>query len=39
MAQWEMPNEYLPPQAYTEFARERAAFERETVARLGLTID
>jgi len=39
MAQWEMPNEYLGPQAYTEFARERAAFERETVTRLGLTID
>jgi tripartite-type tricarboxylate transporter receptor subunit TctC len=39
MAQWEMPNEYLGPQAYAEFARERAVFERETVARLGLSID
>lgn len=37
--QWDMPDEYLGPQAYLEFARERAAFERETVARLGLTID
>ncbi len=37
--QWDMPDEYLDPQAYLEFARERTAFERETVARLGLTID
>jgi len=39
MRQWDMPDEYLGPQAYLEFARERAAFERETVARLRLTID
>jgi tripartite-type tricarboxylate transporter receptor subunit TctC len=39
MAQWDMPDEYLDPQAYTEFARERTAFERDTVARLRLSID
>ncbi len=39
MRQWEMPDEYLGPQDYQEFARERAAFERDTVRRLGLTID
>ena len=37
--QWDMPDEYLGPEAYREFARERAVFERETVARLRLTID
>ena len=37
--QWDMPDEYLGPQAYLEFARERAAFERDTVMRLQLTID
>ncbi len=39
MAQWDMPDEYLGPQAYLEFARERTAFERQAVARLGLSID
>lgn len=39
MAQWDMPDEYLDPQAYLEFARERTAFEREAVARMGLSID
>jgi tripartite-type tricarboxylate transporter receptor subunit TctC len=39
MRQWELPDEYLAPQAYLEFARERAAFERETMARLGFSID
>jgi len=39
MRRWDMPNEYLGPQAYLEFARERVAYEREMVARLGLSID
>ena len=39
MRTWDMPDEYLGPQAYLEFARERASFERDTVTRLGLTID
>ncbi len=39
MRQWELPDEYLDPQAYLDFAKERAAFERETVTRLRLTID
>jgi len=37
--QWDMPDEYLDPQGYLEAARERVVFEREAVARLGLTID
>ena len=36
---WELPNEYLGPQAYLEFARERVAYERDTVRRLNLSID
>jgi tripartite-type tricarboxylate transporter receptor subunit TctC len=36
---WEMPDEYLGPQAYLEFARERVAYEREMVRRLNLSID
>lgn len=36
---WEMPDEYLGPQAYLEFARERVAHERDMVRRLNLTID
>jgi tripartite-type tricarboxylate transporter receptor subunit TctC len=39
MRQWDMPDEYLEPRAYWEFARERTAYEREVVARLGLSID
>jgi len=39
MRRWENPNEYLGPQAYLEFARERVAYERETVRRLNLSID
>jgi tripartite-type tricarboxylate transporter receptor subunit TctC len=34
-----LPDEYLAPQAYEAFARERADYERRLVARLGLTID
>ncbi|MBS7788988.1 tripartite tricarboxylate transporter substrate binding protein [Roseococcus sp. SDR] len=39
MRRWENPNEYLGPQAYLEFARERVAYERDTVRRLNLSID
>ena len=39
MRRWELPNEYLGPWAYREFAQERVAYERETVGRLGLSID
>jgi tripartite-type tricarboxylate transporter receptor subunit TctC len=39
MRQWDLPDEYLGPQAYREFARERAAFERDWVRRLNLSID
>jgi tripartite-type tricarboxylate transporter receptor subunit TctC len=39
MRRWEMPDEYLGPADYLAFARERAAYERATVARLGLSID
>jgi tripartite-type tricarboxylate transporter receptor subunit TctC len=36
---WDMPDEYLGPQAYLEFARERVAYERDMVRRLNLSID
>jgi tripartite-type tricarboxylate transporter receptor subunit TctC len=36
---WEMPDEYLGPQAYVEFARERVLYERDMVRRLNLSID
>jgi len=39
MRQWDLPDEYLDPQAYLEFARERTAYEREAVARMNLSID
>ncbi len=39
MKRWEMPNEYLGPAAYLSFVRERVQYERETVARLGISID
>lgn len=39
MQRWEMPNEYLGPAEYLAFAQERTAYERETVARLNLSID
>lgn len=39
MNRHDLPDEYLPPQAYEAFARERADDERRLVARLGLTID
>ncbi len=39
MRRWEMPDEYLGPREYLAFAAERAAYERATVARLGLSID
>lgn len=39
MRRWEMPDEYLGPAEYLAFAQERTAYERETVARLNLSID
>ena len=39
MRRWEMPDEYLGPREYLAFAAERTAYERATVARLGLSID
>ncbi|MDO9709890.1 tripartite tricarboxylate transporter substrate binding protein [Paracraurococcus lichenis] len=36
---WDMPREYLGPAAYLAFARERVAYEKQMVARLGLSID
>jgi tripartite-type tricarboxylate transporter receptor subunit TctC len=36
---WDNPDEYLGPEAYLAFARERAEYERQMVARLGLSID
>ncbi|MBR0647661.1 tripartite tricarboxylate transporter substrate binding protein [Plastoroseomonas hellenica] len=36
---WDMPREYLGPREYLAFAQERVAYEREWVARLGLSID
>lgn len=36
---WDMPKEYLGPEGYLAFARERAAYEQRMVARLGLSID
>lgn len=39
MRRWEMPDEYLGPREYLAFAVERTAYERATVARLGLSID
>ena len=39
ITQWDLPDEYLGPAAYRSFAAERAAFEREWVRRLNLSID
>jgi tripartite-type tricarboxylate transporter receptor subunit TctC len=39
MRRWELPNEYLGPREYRAFAMERVEYERQTVARLGLSID
>ncbi len=39
MRRWEMPDEYLGPQEYLAFAAERAAYERQMVARLQLSAD
>ncbi|NOG73488.1 tripartite tricarboxylate transporter substrate binding protein [Roseicella sp. DB1501] len=39
MAANDMPDEYLGPAAYTAFARERAAYEKQMVTRLKLSID
>jgi tripartite-type tricarboxylate transporter receptor subunit TctC len=39
MRRWEMPDEYLGPREYLAFAVERAAYERQMVTRLGLSID
>ena len=36
---WDMPAEYLGPADYLAFVRARVAYERQMVARLGLTID
>ena len=36
---WDMPQDYLGPADYLAFAKARVAYEREMVARLGLTID
>ncbi|MBP0446414.1 tripartite tricarboxylate transporter substrate binding protein [Roseomonas sp. SSH11] len=39
MRRWEMPLEYLGPQDYLRFARERVSYEQEMVAKLKLSID
>jgi len=39
MRRWEMPREYLGPDDYLTYVRQRVAYERATVARLGLSID
>jgi tripartite-type tricarboxylate transporter receptor subunit TctC len=39
MARNDMPDEYLGPADYTQFARERAVYEQRMVTRLGLSID
>jgi tripartite-type tricarboxylate transporter receptor subunit TctC len=36
---WELPNEYLGPQEYLAFARERVLYEQDMVRRLNLSID
>jgi tripartite-type tricarboxylate transporter receptor subunit TctC len=36
---WDMPQEYLPPAEYLAFAKQRVAYEKQMVARLGLSID
>ncbi|TCZ55252.1 tripartite tricarboxylate transporter substrate binding protein [Roseicella aquatilis] len=36
---WDMPREYLPPKEYLAFAKDRVAYEKQMVARLGLSID
>ena len=39
MSRWDMPKEYLGPAEYLAFARERVEYERQMVAKLGLSID
>lgn len=39
MRRWELPNEYLGPQEYLAFARERVLYEQDMVKRLNLSID
>lgn len=39
MRRWELPNEWLGPQEYLAFARERVLYERDMVRRLNLSID
>jgi tripartite-type tricarboxylate transporter receptor subunit TctC len=39
MRRWEMPLEYLGPEDYLAFVRERIVYEREMVTRLRLSID
>ncbi|WP_426958365.1 tripartite tricarboxylate transporter substrate binding protein [Muricoccus radiodurans] len=39
MRRWELPMEYLGPEDYLAFARQRVAYEREMVSRLQLSID
>jgi tripartite-type tricarboxylate transporter receptor subunit TctC len=36
---WDMPQEYLGPADYLAFAKARVEYEKQMVARLGLTID
>ncbi|WP_424811642.1 tripartite tricarboxylate transporter substrate binding protein [Roseococcus sp. YIM B11640] len=39
VTRWELPNEYLGPQEYLAFARERVLYEQDMVRRLNLSID
>jgi tripartite-type tricarboxylate transporter receptor subunit TctC len=39
MKKHDLPNEYLGPADYTQFARERAVYEERMVAKLKLSID
>lgn len=39
MRRWELPDEYLGPQEYLAFARERVLYEQDMVRRLNLSID
>lgn len=36
---WDMPQDYLGPAVYLDFARGRVVYEQQVVARLGLSID
>lgn len=39
MRRWDMPQEYLGPEDYLAFLRQRVSYEREMVAKLRLSID